>query len=140
MAPWPGGVRDQPFVGIDQGSFGSRMIRAPRPTWEAPRRKHAEVWAGRSTWRPRAGRRFERTPVLCVSTSREALLRCVQPSPLKRRTLPRYCRDGAAGSGGLLGGRSMRAVCFSLVVFVLGEGLAGPAHADDFMEGWLGPP
>src|SRR5262252_6588422 len=81
-----------------------------------------------------AGRQFERMPVLGVSTSREALLRCVQPSPLKRRTWPRYCRDGAAGSGGLSGSRSMRAVCFSLVVCVLGESLAGTAHADDFMK------
>src|SRR5262249_43212585 len=81
-----------------------------------------------------AGRQFERMPVLGVSTSREALLRCVQPSPLKRRTWPRYCRDGAAGSGGLSGSRSMRAVCFSLVVCVLGAGLAGAARADDFMK------
>jgi len=28
----------------------------------------------------------------------------------------------------------MRAVCFSLVVCVLGESLAGTAHADDFMK------
>src|SRR5262249_6912295 len=37
-------------------------------------------------------------------------------------------------SGGLSGSRSMKAVCFSLVVCVLGASLAGAARADDFVK------
>jgi hypothetical protein len=45
-----GGVRDQPFVGVDQGRCGADITCTPRPTWEA---------RGASMWRfGRAGRCF----------------------------------------------------------------------------------